>query len=225
MRIVERIREKMDSLCCRLSEKKHGTWIALDATVQNVRFGGDNYIGEKSVVRDSSLGRFSYISHDCEITGAQIGSFTSIAPHCHVLIGNHPTERFVSTHPAFYSKERLAGRCFATDNTFEEYSYVGKTPGVHVRIGNDVWIASDVMILDGVNIGDGTVVAAGALVTKDTAPYSIVAGVPAKAIRYRFSDEQIRSLLELQWWNKDEKWLREHAMFFDDISEFITHMK
>jgi chloramphenicol O-acetyltransferase type B len=59
--------------------------------------------------------------------------------------------------------------------------------------------------MDGVTIGDGAIVAAGAVVTHDVPPYAIVGGVPAKIIKYRFSQEIIDKLLALKWWDLDEK--------------------
>ena len=70
-----------------------------------------------------------------------------------------------------------------------------------VIIGHDVWISTGVTILSGINIGHGSVIAADALVTKDVPPYSIVGGNPAKLIRYRFSPDEIESILALEWWN------------------------
>ena len=61
--------------------------------------------------------------------------------------------------------------------------------------------SQDVMILGGVTIGDGAIVGAGSLVTRDVAPYTIVAGNPANVIRTRYTDEQIKKLLRLKWWN------------------------
>ena len=73
-------------------------------------------------------------------------------------------------------------------------------------IGNDVWIGSNVTILGGITIGHGAIVATGAVVTKDVPPYSVVGGVPAKVIRYRFSEEKIQELLDEKWWEwNDEK--------------------
>lgn len=72
-----------------------------------------------------------------------------------------------------------------------------------VSIGNDVWIGDGALILSGVTIGDGAVIAARAVVTKNVAPYEIVGGNPAKHIRFRFSDEQIKNLLVIQWWHWD----------------------
>ena len=72
-------------------------------------------------------------------------------------------------------------------------------------IENDVWIAANVCIKQGVTIGTGAVVGAGSVVTKDVPPYAIVAGVPARIIRYRFNEETIQKLLDSQWWRMTKK--------------------
>ncbi len=68
-------------------------------------------------------------------------------------------------------------------------------------VGNDVWIGHKATIMAGVTIGDGAIIAAHSLVTKEVAPYSIVGGNPAREIRKRFTEDQIKKLLEIQWWN------------------------
>ena len=70
-------------------------------------------------------------------------------------------------------------------------------------IGNDVWLGYESMIMPGVRIGDGAVVAARSLVTKDVPPYTVVGGMPARAIKKRFSDDVIELLQELKWWDWD----------------------
>jgi hypothetical protein len=75
-----------------------------------------------------------------------------------------------------------------------------------ITIGNDVWIAGDAKILSGVTIGDGAVIGANSLVAKDVPAYAIYAGNPARLIRMRFSDEDIKTLEELRWWD----WPLEH---------------
>jgi acetyltransferase-like isoleucine patch superfamily enzyme len=70
-----------------------------------------------------------------------------------------------------------------------------------ITIGNDVWIAANVIVLSGVTIGDGAVVMQGSVVTEDVPPYAIFAGNPARLLRYRFSPEQIASLLAIRWWD------------------------
>ena len=72
-------------------------------------------------------------------------------------------------------------------------------------IGNDVWIGRDVSIFPGVHIGDGAIIGACSVITKDVAPYTIVAGNPAKVIKKRLDDETIELLLKIRWWDWDIK--------------------
>lgn len=76
-------------------------------------------------------------------------------------------------------------------------------------VGNDVWIGSEAMIMSGVNIGDGAIIASRAVVTKHVEPYSIVAGNPAKHIRYRFNQQQREQLLAIQWWFWSDKQMKQ----------------
>ena len=73
------------------------------------------------------------------------------------------------------------------------------------KIGNDVWIGAGANILGGVTIGDGDVIGAGSVVVDDVEPYSIVVGVPAKVIKYRFEAEIISLLQALNWWDWNEE--------------------
>jgi len=91
-----------------------------------------------------------------------------------------------------------------------------------VFIGNDVWVGGNAMILSGVTIGDGAIVAAGAVVTQNVPAYSIVAGVPARVLRFRFSDEQIMKLLKIAWWDWDEAEIIANIdSFYGDPEGFI----
>jgi len=96
-----------------------------------------------------------------------------------------------------------------------------------ITIGNDVWIGAKATIMSGVKIGDGAIVAAGALVTKDVEPYSVVGGNPAKHLKYRFTKDQIKNLLDIAWWNWDESKIKEEAMILwsKDINFFIEKHK
>jgi chloramphenicol O-acetyltransferase type B len=71
----------------------------------------------------------------------------------------------------------------------------------NVTIGNDVWIATEALILSGVTIGDGAVIGARSVISRDVAPYSIVAGNPAKTIRTRFAPETVNRFLAVKWWD------------------------
>ena len=89
-------------------------------------------------------------------------------------------------------------------------------------IGNDVWIGMDVMVLSGVKIGDGAVIGARSVIASDVPPYSVVAGGPAQILRYRFSNEQIKKLLEIAWWNwPTPKIIENMTYFYSDIDTFL----
>jgi carbonic anhydrase/acetyltransferase-like protein (isoleucine patch superfamily) len=68
-------------------------------------------------------------------------------------------------------------------------------------VGNDVWIGAGVNIVAAANIGNGAVIGAGAVVVGDVEPYAIVAGVPAKIIKYRFDEKLRNKLQQCEWWN------------------------
>ena len=75
----------------------------------------------------------------------------------------------------------------------------------------------------GVCIGNGAIVAAGSVVTKDVPDYSIVGGVPAKIIRYRYDEETIKFLLTTQWWNNTEEWFKENWKLLADIDKLKAY--
>ena len=89
----------------------------------------------------------------------------------------------------------------------------------NIIIGHDVWIGHGVIVVGNVTIGNGAILAAGSVITKDVAPYSIVAGIPAKEVRKRFSDTIIQEIETLQWWDKSEQELEKiKPLFFKDFS-------
>ena len=99
-----------------------------------------------------------------------------------------------------------------------------------VYVGNDVWIGSHVLINGGVTIGNGAVIGAGAVVVKNVPPYAVMGGVPAKVIRYRFSEDMIAKLEEIHWWNMSEDFLKSKIDVFqnenismDDIKALIIN--
>lgn len=118
-----------------------------------------------------------------------IGRYCSIARTARAHNRNHPLER-KSTHALFFNP-RMG--CSPQDSV----------PYIPLEIGNDIWIGHNAIIMPHVrHIGDGAVVAAGAVVNKDVPPYAVVAGNPARIVRYRFSSEVIAALLAEKWWEK-----------------------
>ena len=190
----------------------------------NTQFEGMNVLSEKVVFSYSSIGFASYIGSESLIFNTSIGRYTSISSRVRIIIGDHPTEKFVSTHPCFYSLNKQAGFTYAKEQLFEEVEFISREKNVSVHIGNDVWIGSDVLIMSGVTIGDGAIVAAGSIVTRDIEPYSIYGGVPAKRFRDRFSREEIELLLTLKWWDKGEDWIESNAHLFSDIKLLMNKL-
>ena len=92
-------------------------------------------------------------------------------------------------------------------------------------IGNDCWIGAGVTILRGVTVGDGAIIGAGAVVTKSVEPYSIVAGVSAKKIGQRCTDELVEEMLEIQWWNMPAEIIKKNIDLFSEEITKDTIMK
>lgn len=188
--------------------------VGRNCSLKSVRFSSHNALGENCQLNNVSLGDHSYVSSNTKINNTEIGKFCSIGPDCLIGLGTHPTDEFISTHPVFYSLSKQNGTTFADKNHFKENETI--------RIGNDVWIGTTVVIKDGVTIGDGAIIGAKAIVTKDVEPYSIVAGIPAKEIRKRFTPEQIAQLLEIKWWSQPEEWIKKNAALFIEKDRFFS---
>lgn len=203
--------------------KINGIVISMNCHVDNhSTFEGNNSVGEGSVVQDSEFGKGTYIGCNCFIAGTKIGRFCSIGNFVRTIIGNHPTSQYVSTYPAFF-RNSFNGYSFMCGSKFNEKTYVDDENLWCCLVGNDVWIGDSVSILNGVRIGDGAIIAAGAVVVKDVPPYSIVGGVPARTIKYRFNKDVIKWLENFRWWERSEQWLEKNAKHFDNVEEFMNN--
>lgn len=183
-------------------------------------FEGSNFALSQTVLIRCRIGYGSYLGARCRFASSMIGRYCSISDNVTVVAGRHPAHTFVSTYPSFYSKRNSKMPQFTDNQLFEEYRYANPRDKTLVEVGNDVWIGANVVILDGVKIGDGAIVGANALVTKELEPYGIYAGVPAKKIGDRFTEEEKDFLLKFKWWEKPEEWVRENADYFSDIKKF-----
>lgn len=165
----------------------------------------------------SSLGDYSYVGpHSC-LTYAEVGKFCSVAGDVVLGMGTH-TLANLSTSPIFTEVRNGTRQRWVDTNTVDPFR--------KVKVGNDVWIGLRALVMGGVTIGDGAVIGAGAIVTKDVPPYAVVAGVPARVIRYRFTPEQIEKLHSIAWWNLPESFLRNNLSMFqsNDSEAFIAEL-
>lgn len=182
-------------------------------------FEGKNLMAKGSQLSHSMLGYGSYIGERTWLSNTKIGRYSCIGPNVQTAIGKHPTKSYVSIHPAFFSENPTCGFSYVNKQLFDEFNaFEGQ---YRIQIGSDVWIGASVTIVDGVKIGDGAIVAAGAVVLSDVPPYAVVAGIPAKVIKYRFTQQEIQKLNKLKWWDRGEMWICEHAEQFNDIDKLI----
>jgi acetyltransferase-like isoleucine patch superfamily enzyme len=149
-----------------------------------------------------------WIRNDKVVTG----KFCSLGTNIKFIIdGNHKIDRF-STYP-FYER-------FKWDNT-SSIVWGKETP----TIGNDVWIASDVVVYSGVHIGDGAVIAGESVVTKSVPAYAVVAGNPARVVKYRFEPNIIEKLLKYKWWNLPLEVIKEKIIPCKNIEEVVNTLE
>ena len=147
-----------------------------------------------------------------------VGKFCSIGEDVNIYLGgNHRTD-WVTTYPFGHINKEIF-------NSFDGKGHPS-TKG-NVTIGNDVWISKNVTIMSGVTIGDGAVIANNSHVVKNVEPYSLVGGNPAKLIKYRFTEEQIKKLLEIKWWDWDDEKINKFVPLLcnENIDKFLEAVK
>jgi phosphonate metabolism protein (transferase hexapeptide repeat family) len=187
------------------------------ANIRESQLGAWTAVGARTTIAESSMGDYSYVVNDSSIIYSEIGKFCSIAAHTRINPGNHPLDRVALHHFTYRSKSYGLGD--SDDKEFFAWRRAHQ-----VVLGNDVWIGHGAVILPGVRIGTGAAVGAGAVVSKDVPDYAIVVGVPARVLRYRFSEKQREQLLDLAWWNWDREKLATALPDFRNLSidEFIA---
>lgn len=164
------------------------------AELKGCRLGRHVVIAERVVLREVTVGDYSYFERHGEAIYTTIGKFCSIAANVRLNALEHPLER-ITTHKITYRPNEYF-KYLGVDQAFRE-----RRRARPVVIGNDVWIGHGAVVMPGVTIGDGAAIGANAVVTRDVAPYEIVAGVPAKRIRMRFAPAVAERLRALAWWD------------------------
>jgi hypothetical protein len=181
------------------------------AVVTDCELGSYTEVGRGTAMSQSRFGDYSYITWDCHVTGSDIGKFCSIAAHVRINPGNHPVWRASQHHFSYRSRQ------FGLAEDDDEEVFAWRRANA-VTLGHDIWIGHGVTLLVGVSIGTGAVVGAGAVVSRGVAPYSIVAGVPARPIRQRFPAAIAARLQALAWWDWPHDKLRAALPDFRKLS-------
>lgn len=180
---------------------KKDYFCAPEVRINNVNFDHKCNIAYGADLADTVIGKFSSIGRNTTIRKALIGNFCSVSYNVSIGAASHPMDR-VSGSAAFFQPK--FGLCNNKESIIHEETIVG----------HGVWIGCNAVILEGARIGNGAIIGAGAVVTKDVEPYSVVIGVPAKHIRYRFNENIIEHLEKSRWWTMNDEFYRKNLSLF-----------
>ncbi len=187
----------------RMSDPQHGKRkttrdgtprVHSSSLLRDTKLGQFTDVAERVVLAECEVGDFTYIERHVEAIYTTIGKFCAIAANARLNALNHPMDR-ISQHKITYRPNEYFVHA-KVDKAFREQRQQAR-----VTIGNDVWIGHGAIVLPGISIGHGAVVAAGAVVTKNIEPYAIVAGVPARRIKWRFKKSIRERIIALAWWD------------------------
>ena len=179
----------------KLREVAVGNWVEIHKAVQ---------------AEYSTIGDYSYLQEYVFVGDTAIGKFVAVAAFTRIGPPNHPMDR-VSQHRFSYVPE------YYWPGETRDHAFFAERRAARCTIGNDVWIGHNVTVLAGLTVGNGAVLAAGAVVTKDVAPYTIVAGVPARPVRRRFSEDIARRIERLAWWDWPDDRIRRASRDVRDL--------
>ncbi|MCK0119748.1 chloramphenicol acetyltransferase [Loktanella sp. F6476L] len=182
-----------------------------ECEITDSTFGAFVEIGKGSRLNNASFGDYSYCDRYADIANAQIGKFANIAAFSRIGATDHPLDT-ASCHHFLYRSDDY------WDDADRDADFFARRSSRVAHIGHDTWIGAGAMIKPEVTLGHGAVVAAGAVVTKDVAPYTIVAGTPATPLRHRQPVPIADRLMELAWWDWSHEDLRTALPDFRSMS-------
>jgi virginiamycin A acetyltransferase len=214
---------------------RHSYPVYLSARCQ-VHTSGRSYIGSNAVidVAELILGEEVSIGSRARIEGqkVKIARRTNINRDCKIYMGQRSlgigSYCAISNGVSFWGVDHNLGLPAVQVRFYKqilglEYQFADRGD---ICIGNDVLIGEKAIIMPGITIGDGAVIGASSVVTRAVEPYAIVAGIPARLVKERFSEEIRRFLLKLKWWEWKDDVLRQNREFFgcnlnalDSVSE------
>lgn len=171
------------------------------AQVVNSTLGAWVEVGEGSRVLNSTFHDYAYCDRYADIANTTVGRFANIAAMTRIGPTDHPFAHAAQHHFLYRSS-------YYWDDVADDADFFAARAARRTMLGADCWIGHGAIIKPEVTVGIGAIVASGAVVTKDVAPFMIVAGCPAMPLRARFPARVIERLLALAWWDWDHARLR-----------------
>lgn len=173
-----------------------------DVILVNVTFGRYCEVGRGSRVLNSHFDDYAYCDQRADIANTTLGKFANIAAGTRIGPTDHPFAN-ASLHHFLYRSASY------WDDAEDDAEFFARRAARRTVIGHDTWIGHGAIVKPEVTVGNGAIVAAGAVVTKDVAPYMIVAGVPAVPLRARYPDGVAERIEALAWWDWSHDRLRD----------------
>lgn len=171
-----------------------GALIHEGAAISDSQFGPFTEVGQGSRIANSMFGAYSYCDRYCDVANAHIGKFANIASFVRIGATDHPLDR-ASLHHFMYRSAAY------WEDVEDDADWFAHRAARRATIGHDTWIGHNAQVKPEVRVGNGAVIASGAIVTRDVAPYIIVAGVPAKPVRARLTPRAAERVEALGWWD------------------------
>lgn len=172
-----------------------------DCQITDAQFGTFVEIGRGSRIAHSEIGDYSYCDRYADIANTTVGKFANIAAFVRIGATDHPMEKASLHHFHYRSADYF-------DDADDDAAWFAHRRSRRTVIGHDTWFGHGAQVRPEVTIGHGAVIAGGAIVTRDVAPYMIVAGIPAVPIRARFAPDIAAAMLALAWWDWPHERLR-----------------
>ena len=180
-------------------EGKKATWTRFILKFKNYTDKTGILIGKGSKISNgTTLGTGTRINGKIVIKGrgfCKVGKYGAFGDDIRMITSNHKVDDIILQY-ALLKRIGLKAKADTRNG---------------IDIGHNVWIGDRATILPGVTVGNSAIIAAGATVTKDVPAYSVVGGTPAKLIKYRFSEEEIKAQEALQWWDWSIEEMKEKA--------------
>ncbi|MGQ0666814.1 MAG: CatB-related O-acetyltransferase [Nitrospiraceae bacterium] len=174
------------------------------AKIMNSSLSGNMFLGLSSCINRSEIGRYVGVAYFSYLADTLSGNYCTFGSRVSVGAFSHPTDS-LTVHEVGY---RNTTESYGETMLAQDSKHYLEARAIKTKIGNDVWVGDNSVIIKGIEIGNGAIVAAGSIVTKDVAPFSIVAGNPARTIRMRFPDDIINKIQAVRWWDLSMKELQ-----------------